>query len=154
VIASVLLELVLDRCDFRFGADEPDQPIVGVPNIFTASVVWVRGITGGKVLGLPFELVGFLSLSLLALVTRQVRKVGVLLGVLSLFPSRVLGNEGLLNVLVEFVQVDIGKHGTRNPALGGPTERPVKCPVFQISCLEKPTDEGQKPLIMDVLAQH
>src|SRR5205807_4419702 len=122
-------------------------------DIFTASVVGVRGIKGGKLLRLPFELVGFVSLSLLAIVARQVCKVGVFLVVLSLLPSGVLGNEGLLNVLVEFVQVDIGKHGTRNPALGRPTERVVKCPVFHISCLEKPTDEGQKPLIMDVLAQ-
>jgi hypothetical protein len=30
----------------------------------------------------------------------------------------------------------------------------VEGPVFQISCLEQLTDEGQKPLIMNVLAQH
>jgi hypothetical protein len=97
--------------------DVSDAPIVGVPDIFTASVVRVRGIKGRKALSLPFELVGFVSLSLLAIVARQVRKVGVFLVVLSLLPSGVVGDEGLLNVLVEFVQVDIGKYGTHNAAL-------------------------------------
>lgn len=57
--------------------------------------------------------------------------MGIFLVVLSLFSSRVLGDEGLLNILVEFVQVDIGKHGTRYPSYN--VAKKVLAFVYQVA---------------------
>ena len=54
---------------------------------------------------------------------------------------------------VEFVQVDLGKHGAEDAALRTPAQRGMIAPVFQISCLKEGFDEPQEATIVDVLSQ-
>ena len=54
---------------------------------------------------------------------------------------------------VQFVQVDIGKHGAEDAALRTPTQRGMIAPVFQVACLKEGFDESQEATIVDFLSQ-
>ena len=55
--------------------------------------------------------------------------------------------------LIQFVQVDIGKHGAEDAALRAPAQRGMIAPVFQVTCLKEGFDEPHKATIMDFLSQ-
>ncbi|HEX6553034.1 MAG TPA: hypothetical protein VF026_09760 [Ktedonobacteraceae bacterium] len=54
---------------------------------------------------------------------------------------------------IQFVQVDIGKHGAQDAALRAPAQRGMIAPVFQVACLKEGFDEPHKATIMDFLSQ-
>src|SRR5260370_40949869 len=65
----------------------------------------------------------------------------------------VLGQQPLLDVLIEPVKVDVGKDGRCDPALRGAAERGVPPPVLQVPGLEHVADQPQEPAIADLLRQ-
>lgn len=83
---------------------------------------------------MPFEVHGFFSLALSAVVSRLVGEPFVVPIDSSSFSSGVLWNECLFNVLVKPIEVDIRKHWAHNTALRDSTERFVEFPIFQIPC--------------------
>ncbi len=65
----------------------------------------------------------------------------------------VMGNEHVLDKLVQFIQVEIGEDRADNRTLGSTTVGLIPSPVFQISCPEESTDEAKKPFIFDGFSQ-
>ena len=54
---------------------------------------------------------------------------------------------------IQFVQVDIGKHGAQDAALRAPAQRGMIASVFQVTCLKEGFDEPQEATIMELVSQ-
>ena len=60
----------------------------------------------------------------------------------------------ICHVLVELVEIDIGKNGTNDAALRSAAVTLMQLVIFHISCVEKFTDKAQKTLVLNPLAKN
>ena len=114
---------------------------------------WIVGVAGGELLQLPTHRPRFLPLPVPfhlpdGLVHPHVRPIRF-----TLVSHVVDGQEGLLDVLVHPVQVDIGEQGTENASLRRSTQRCVVAPFLQIPGLEQSIDQPQEAVVANVLGE-
>src|SRR6266700_4780437 len=133
--------------------NEADEPIVSVANIFQASEVGVGRVLRRKLLCgfaqrscfLRFAFFSHLPCPPVQFVVAWMGFTPVSFGV-----SR---NERGFDVLVELVEVDVGKNGADDASLWRSTVGGLVLPVFQVACFEQSTNQAQEAPIVDVLRQ-
>jgi hypothetical protein len=64
-----------------------------------------------------------------------------------------LWNEDVFDILVQFVQDEIRKYGTKHPSLWNSTMGLVIAPFLHISCSQEVIDETDKTVVVDLLAK-
>lgn len=119
------------------GTDEAKQKVVCVPNVPKPPIVGIVWVFGWKLLELLACFDGFHSPSLASSAPHRAFKCDVGWVRLALVSSGVCWNEHLFDVLVEPVQVDVGKNGAYHPALWGAAVGLVVFPVLQVARLEQ-----------------
>ena len=72
----------------------------------------------------------------------------------SSLPSAVAGNEHGFDILIEFVEQDVGKHGGDDRTLRDSAQCPIELPVLQISGIKQMFHQPNEASIMDFLFQH
>src|SRR3954452_13061544 len=98
----------------------------------------------GKVLRLLSVFAGSLHLPFLATVASLYLEPFICSVGFPSFSSGILGDQRGFHKPVQFVEQDIGKHGTQDGTLRNPAERSVQLPFLQISCIQKLFDETEK----------
>src|SRR5215510_4259666 len=155
------LELVLqkhlqpsfDFLGFTAWPDEADQPVIGIAQVAHAPVSGVGWVKRRKLLHLATMLSRLFPLSCPPEATRSRLQGGIGWVGSSSVATSVGGKELGFDKPVEFVQVEIGKHGAHNAALRTPAKPGMIAPVFQVPCLKEGFDEPQEAAIMDLLSQ-
>ena len=121
--------------------NEAKHKVVCVPNVPEPSIVRVVGVFRWKLLELFACFDSFYSPPLVSSASHCAFECDVGWIGLSLVSPGVCWNKHLLDVLVEPIQIDVGKNGAHHPALWGAAVGLVILPVLQIARLEQFTNQ-------------
>src|SRR5512135_1610885 len=127
--------------------------VIGIAAVPEPSIIGIIGIVRRQSLSLFLSFLGFFSVPMFSMVVSLSKEIEVGLVLPSAFSLCVSWNERLLDILVQTMQVYIGKDGAANSPLRSSTVCFVKLPIFYISCLEEFSQLSDEPTIMKALAE-
>lgn len=153
-ISQELSSLLLDCFRFRSGTSKTEQGIVRIPYIVEPPIVVIIGVARRKLLELLSRLFCFLQFPLLILSLGSPFQCIVYGVTCSFFSSCVGWNEGLFNILIELVEVDIPEDRRDHAPLRASAQSFIDLPFLEVPTFKQVPDESKQPLIVDLFAKN